>query len=51
MKIYVIHENEEWSAPLFNRLEEIGVPYENWNLSAGSINLQEAPPEGSFIIV
>ncbi|WP_144558871.1 ATP-grasp domain-containing protein [Shouchella miscanthi] len=48
MKIYVIHENEEWSAPLFNRLEELGVPYENWNLSAGSINLQEAPPEGVF---
>ncbi len=48
MKIYVIHENEEWSAPLFERLTQLQLPYENWNLSTGAIHLNEPPPEGIF---
>lgn len=33
---------------LFNRLEELGLPYEDWHLGSGAINLNEAPPEGVF---
>ncbi|MGN7313022.1 ATP-grasp domain-containing protein [Alkalicoccobacillus gibsonii] len=47
-KIYVIHENQEWTVHLFNRLEELGLPYEDWHLGSGAINLNEAPPEGVF---
>ncbi|TSB47871.1 ATP-grasp domain-containing protein [Alkalicoccobacillus porphyridii] len=47
-KIYVIHENQEWSVHLFNRLEELGLPYEDWHLASGTIPLHEAPPEGIF---
>lgn len=47
-KIYVIHENQEWTVHLFKRLEELGLPYEDWHLRSGAINLSEAPPEGVF---
>ncbi|MFC7370163.1 RimK family alpha-L-glutamate ligase [Fictibacillus iocasae] len=47
-KVYVIHENNEWTSPLFQRLEEMGVPYEDWHLSSGQINLAQEPPEGVF---
>jgi hypothetical protein len=47
-KVYVIHENSEWTKPLFQRLEEMGVPYEDWHLSSGHINLSEEPTEGIF---
>lgn len=47
-KIYVIHENQEWTVHLFTRLEELGLPYEDWHLGSGAINLNEAPPEGIF---
>ncbi|MFC0189699.1 RimK family alpha-L-glutamate ligase [Fictibacillus aquaticus] len=47
-KVYVIHENSEWTIPLFQRFEEIGVPYEEWHLSSGNINLSEEPPDGIF---
>ena len=48
MKIYVIHENEEWSSHLFKRLDELNLPYENWHLHKGIVNLNEAPPQGVF---
>ena len=47
-KIYVIHENNEWTKPLYKRFEELGLPYEDWNLSRGTVDLNEAPPEGIF---
>ncbi|WP_017549536.1 ATP-grasp domain-containing protein [Salinicoccus carnicancri] len=47
-KIYVIHENNEWTGPLYKRFEELGLPYEDWNLTRGIINLNETPPEGIF---
>src|SRR5699024_8517239 len=47
-KIYVIHENNEWTKPLYKRFEELGLPYEDWNLSRGTVDLNEAPPEGVF---
>ncbi|TWT02379.1 RimK family alpha-L-glutamate ligase [Planomicrobium sp. CPCC 101079] len=47
-KIYVIHENEEWTTHLFKRLDELGLPYENWFTDEGLVDLNEAPPEGVF---
>ncbi|MCP8615698.1 ATP-grasp domain-containing protein [Salirhabdus salicampi] len=47
-KIYVIHENEEWTEHLTNRLRELNLPYEEWLLSSGTVDLTAEPPEGVF---
>ncbi|HWL13371.1 MAG TPA: alpha-L-glutamate ligase [Ureibacillus sp.] len=47
-KIYVIHENEDWTIHLTNRLGELDLPFETWHLDQGVVNLNEAPPEGVF---
>lgn len=46
--IHVIHENPEWTAPLFDALEARNLPYEDWNLSSGLVDLTSVPPEGVF---
>ncbi|MER2060397.1 MAG: alpha-L-glutamate ligase [Niallia sp.] len=47
-KIYVIHENSEWTVHLTKRLDELNLPYEEWDLSEGSFDLLQEPPEGIF---
>lgn len=47
-KIYVIHENSEWTEHLINRLEELELPYEEWHLGTGKVDLSSVPPEGIF---
>ena len=47
-KIYIIHENKEWTVHLTKRLEELQLPYEEWHLDEGTVPLNEAPPEGIF---
>lgn len=47
-KIYVLHENEEWTEHLIRRLEELNLPYEEWFLEKGSVDLTSVPPEGIF---
>mgnify|MGYP005839913059 CR=1 FL=1 len=47
-KIYIIHENPEWTAPLLKELEALGAPYEDWFLNGGKLDLATAPPEGIF---
>ena len=47
-KIHVIHENPEWSAPLFKRLGALGLPHEDWLLDEGRLDLSAAPPDGVF---
>ncbi|MEC5425202.1 alpha-L-glutamate ligase [Virgibacillus sp. C22-A2] len=47
-KIYVIHENNEWTEHLFKRLEELELPYEDWLLDSGKVDLTSEPPEGIF---
>lgn len=47
-KIYVIHENNEWTFHLTKRLEELKLPYEAWHLDEGIVDLTVAPPEGVF---
>lgn len=47
-KIYIIHENNEWTAPLRNEMEALALPYEDWFLSEGILDLSTIPPEGVF---
>lgn len=47
-KIYVIHENSEWTVHLTRRLDELSLPYEEWHLDEGVVDLTTAPPEGIF---
>ena len=47
-KIYVIHENDAWVEPLRAAFAELGLPYEEWFLDEGSLDLTSAPPEGVF---
>ncbi|MFD2164846.1 RimK family alpha-L-glutamate ligase [Thalassotalea euphylliae] len=47
-KIYVIHENQEWTVHLEDRLKELNAPYELWHFDEGMIDLSSEPPEGVF---
>jgi len=47
-KVYVIHENEAWIEPLRAAFEARRLPFEEWFLDQGTLNLAEAPPEGVF---
>ncbi len=46
--IYVIHENDAWVEPLRAAFAERGLPFEEWHLDAGCLNLENQPPEGVF---
>ena len=47
-KIYIIHENNEWTAPLRRELESLGLPYEDWFIDKGVLDLSKEPPIGVF---
>ncbi|MEH7075290.1 ATP-grasp domain-containing protein, partial [Neobacillus drentensis] len=47
-KVYIIHENSDWTIHLTKRLDELGVPYEEWHLDRGRLDLSKEPPEGIF---
>ena len=47
-KIYVIHENDAWVEPLRAAFAALDLPYEEWFLSEGRLDLEETPPEGVF---
>ena len=46
--IYVLHENEEWVAPLRAAFDRQSLPFEEWHLAQGSVDLGEVPPAGVF---
>lgn len=46
--IYVIHENSEWTAPLRAQFERRGLPYREWFLDQGTLDLSSIPPLGVF---
>lgn len=48
MKVYVIHENDEWLSPFADALEARRVPWEPWFLDGGVIDVSAPPPEGVF---
>lgn len=47
-KIFVIHENSEWLPPFAGALDTEGVPWEEWSLVEGALELDAPPPEGVF---
>lgn len=47
-KIYVIHENSAWVEPLQEAFRELELPYEEWFLDEGKLDLSVPPPEGVF---
>ncbi|UOQ95340.1 alpha-L-glutamate ligase [Halobacillus shinanisalinarum] len=47
-KIYVLHENDEWTDHLTKRLKELKLPFEVWHLDQGNLDLSSEPPEGVF---
>ena len=47
-KVFIIHENEEWSEPLFEALSNRNIPYSNWNMSRIILDLAQPAPEGIF---
>ncbi|MFQ6024518.1 MAG: RimK family alpha-L-glutamate ligase [Acidiferrobacterales bacterium] len=47
-EIYIIHENNDWTAPLRRELERLGLPYQEWFLDRGCLDLSLPPPEGVF---
>jgi hypothetical protein len=47
-KIYVIHENDAWVEPLRAAFAERGLPFQEWFLSEGLVDLSAVPPDGVF---
>jgi glutathione synthase/RimK-type ligase-like ATP-grasp enzyme len=47
-RIYVIHENDAWVAPLRDAFAELGLPHTEWFIAQGTLDLSQAPPEGVF---
>ena len=47
-RIHVIHENDAWMAPLRAAFDERGLPFEEWFLGDGRLDLTRAPPQGVF---
>ena len=51
LKIYIIHENEEWTEPLKSQLRMLGLPFEEWYLNRGQLDLSIPHLSVSFTIV
>lgn len=47
-KIYVIHENSAWVEPLRLAFSQQSLPYEEWFLDEGGLDLAQEPPQGVF---
>ena len=47
-KIYVIHEHDAWVEPLRTAFSALDLPYEEWFVSEGLLDLAEDPPDGVF---
>jgi len=47
-QVYVIHENGIWVEPLRARFHERRIPFAEWFLDRGILDLRQAPPPGIF---
>jgi hypothetical protein len=48
VKVHVLHENPDWFTPIGTALDAAAVPYEEWLIGDGMLDLDEPPPEGVF---
>lgn len=46
--IHLIHENPAWLPPFAAAFDARGLPWRDWDLSAGTFDLSAPPPEGVF---
>src|SRR5262245_38083706 len=47
-RVFVIHENDAWVEPLRREFAVAGVPFIEWFLDEGMLDLTTVPPEGVF---
>jgi hypothetical protein len=47
-RIHVIHENDAWVEPLRVAFAELGLPYVEWFIAEGRLDLASVPPQGVF---
>ena len=47
-KIHVLHENGAWLDPLRDAFRDMALPYEEWFLDRGTVDLAALPPDGVF---
>jgi hypothetical protein len=47
-RVYVIHENDEWVVPLRKNFAARNIPYAEWHLDEGILDLRVSPPPGVF---
>ena len=47
-RVYVIHENDEWVVPLRKNFDARGIPFAEWHLDEGILDLRTSPPPGVF---
>ncbi len=47
-KVFILHENEQWILPLRKAFREQQIPYEEWFINDGAVDLTSRPPEGVF---
>jgi hypothetical protein len=48
MRLYVLHENPEWYAPIAAAFDRAGLPHEQWLLGEAVVDLTEEPPPGVY---
>lgn len=46
--IHIIHENDEWTAPLRRELDQLKLPYREWFIDQGHFDLSVPPLQGVF---
>ena len=49
MNIYILYENADWMIPLRRELERAELPYKEWFIQDGYVDLMCEPPPGLFI--
>jgi len=46
--VYVIHENDEWVEPLRVAFRQRDIPFAEWFVDSGTVELDDVPPPGVF---
>jgi hypothetical protein len=47
-RIYVIHENDAWVEPLRTAFADLALPFTEWFIAEGTLDLASVPPQGVF---
>jgi hypothetical protein len=48
LRLYVLHENPDWYAPLAVAFDRAGLPHQQWLLGDAVVDLDAEPPRGVF---